>query len=296
MLKKLISSQVHFFSRSIEGMTAAYARVCEIDCDREGERLVEEMRKLEVMEQKDDHGGVAGLEAGVQGLAVNGQQQPGSPVQPVTDANGNVLQQQQQQTGGTSPGTGGLQQPQLQQQAAQGQLPYPATGYGYATSASPAAGSPSQPFGSMAMQSGQMPLAQQQSPMAATGYPLPSPAAASVAASLTSTGYPYSPQPAQPMPYSAQLPPGAAAASLGYAQSPAAYGLTAGQSPHAAAPVGGVMGSGGAAAGGAGYSAGYGYGNNNIGGGSTGLPQSLAGGNRPFSANGYTLSNVDSRT
>ena len=65
MLKKLISSQVHFFAKSMEGLTAAYARVCEIDGEKEGERLVEEMKKLEALEQKDDHAAVTAQPAAV---------------------------------------------------------------------------------------------------------------------------------------------------------------------------------------------------------------------------------------
>ena len=78
MLKKLISSQLHFFAKSMEGLSNAYARVCEIDGDREGERLVEEMRKLEALEQKDDHGS---HDAAADPHAQAGQLSP-SPVSP----------------------------------------------------------------------------------------------------------------------------------------------------------------------------------------------------------------------
>ena len=112
MLKKYISSQIHFFGRSIEGLSTAYARVCEIDGEREGERLVEEMKKLEQLEQKDDH---SNIDTAMQAMHLG---QPNtSPMQ----------QQQQPASAGADQSAQAQQQQQQPQQAA-----YSQSGYGTA--------------------------------------------------------------------------------------------------------------------------------------------------------------------
>ena len=121
MLKKYISGQLHFFARSMEGLSAAYTRVCEIDAEREGVRLVEEMQRLESLEQKDDHaaadagaagaGGVGGVVDGMAGMSISQYGQNGA----LADPNAQLLQQQQQQ-----------QHMMLQQQVASGQPLQPA--------------------------------------------------------------------------------------------------------------------------------------------------------------------------
>ena len=129
MLKKYISSQLHFFARSMEGLSSAYARVCEIDPDREGARLVEEMQRLESLEQKDDHAaeaaaagqvvganGVVGVAAVVEGMGAMSISQYGQNGQNgMVDPNVLLHQQQQQQ-----------QYQLIQQQVASGQPLQPA--------------------------------------------------------------------------------------------------------------------------------------------------------------------------
>ena len=273
MLKKFISSQIHFFGKSMEGLSLAYAKVCEIDGEREGERLVEEMKKLEALEQKDDHGQVEAKEGG--GAASAQAQQPSAAASaqgaadPAAAAAGQTAPQQPQQQMGY-PQPAHTLAPLANTQPQQPQH-YPPNAGGTNPAAAPALGYGAQGPPSAANNAALTPPHSMQPTY--TG-PLQSPTHS--AHNLSA----YHPHPTAA--FSATLPhpqPGGYPIQTNFATTSQ---LPLPQTQGSTVPV--------AAAGSSGYS-GYGYGAN----ANRYSAQSVGGPPAQFSANGYTLTNVESK-